>query len=83
MTTPGAQIGLRLKQLRHASGLTQARLASLAGAPVDRAWISAVERGESQDPGSVRLTRVARVLGVSVEYLTAGHEQSFFRRNLP
>lgn len=61
--------GLRIKNLRRKSGLTQGNLAELVGVSVD--MISMLERGVSG--GSVdTLGAISSVLGVSVDYIAFG-----------
>ena len=66
-----AQVGQRIRRARQARGLTQNGLAAAVG--VSR---SAVAQWETDRAGQVRgnLTRIAAVLGVSVEYLLHGRE---------
>jgi transcriptional regulator with XRE-family HTH domain len=63
------QVGARIRAARQARGLTQSDLAAAVG--VSR---SAVAQWETDRAGQVRgnLTRIAAVLGVSVEYLLHG-----------
>jgi transcriptional regulator with XRE-family HTH domain len=69
---PPAPIGSRLKQLREARGLTVKALATAAGVPVStyREW----EYGRAilGEP----YPRLARALGVGVEYLITGIDPS-------
>lgn len=62
------RLGKNLKQLREARGLTQQRMAKLAGIP--RATWGHLESGEGNPTLSV-LTRVAEALAVSLEELIA------------
>jgi transcriptional regulator with XRE-family HTH domain len=66
-----ALVGQRIRRARLARGMTQNALATAVG--VSR---SAVAQWETDRAGQVRanLTRIASVLGVSVEYLLHGHE---------
>ncbi|MDA8253606.1 MAG: helix-turn-helix transcriptional regulator [Rhodospirillales bacterium] len=73
MNDPGKQpteaVGARIREARLARGMTQAELASAVG--VTR---SAVAQWETERAGQVRanLTRIAAVLGVSVQFLLEG-----------
>ncbi len=65
-----APVGTRIRAARLARGMTQAMLAEAVG--VTR---SAVAQWETDRAGQVRgnLTRIASVLGVSVQFLLEGH----------
>jgi transcriptional regulator with XRE-family HTH domain len=75
-------IGLRLKALRTARGLSQRKLAASAG--VSNATVSLIEHGRT-DPSMGLLKRLLDCLGVSfAEFFaapTAGEEQVFFMRD--
>ncbi len=64
-------VGARIRAARAARGMTQADLAG--GVGVSR---SAVAQWETERSGQIRgnLTRIAAVLGVSVQHLLQGHE---------
>jgi len=66
-------VGARIRAARLARGMTQADLAQVVG--VSR---SAVAQWETERSGQVRgnLTRIASVLGVSVQHLLSGAESS-------
>ncbi len=66
----GAPVGTRIRAARLARGMTQAALANAVG--VTR---SAVAQWETDRAGQVRanLTRIASVLGVSVQFLLEGN----------
>lgn len=66
----GDSLGERLKLLREARGWTQGQLAEYAG--VTRSWLSNVESGEIDNPRADLLLRVARRLGVTIEFLITG-----------
>ncbi len=68
---PTETVGARIRAARLARGMTQADLAGAVG--VSR---SAVAQWETERSGQVRgnLTRIASVLGVSVEHLVRGVE---------
>lgn len=68
-----AEFGLRLKELRARSGMTQETLAFLAG--LDRSYISGVERGE-RNISLVNIEKIASALRVSVAYLFANERFS-------
>ncbi len=75
-------IGLRLKALRTANGLSQRKLAALAG--VSNATISLIEHGRT-DPSMGLLKRILDGLGVSFADFFAstsgGDEKFFYRQN--
>jgi transcriptional regulator with XRE-family HTH domain len=56
-------VGTNVRRLRIAAGLTQAKLAE--GMSVDRAYISALEKGE-RNPTIITLWHTAKALGVRV-----------------
>lgn len=65
--------GERIARLRERQrGLTQARLAELAGDGITESWIAAVEKDRIENPlrEKARIRAIAKVLGVSVNYLT-------------
>jgi len=61
------RIGNRLKELREASGMSQQSLAVAAGLSVS--LVSQIERGGRLDPRISTISSLARVLGVSLDYL--------------
>ena len=65
-------LGMELKRLRQAAGLTQADLAERAG--VSRRWLSQTERGH---PGGeiTNLMKVVRALGLSLRFEPPGSGQ--------
>ena len=65
-------LGMELRRLRHAAGLSQADLAQRA--EVSRRWLSQAERGH---PGGeiANLMKVVRALGLSLRFETGGAEQ--------
>ena len=66
----GTPLGNRVKRLREDKGWTQGELAYHAG--VTRQWVSLVETGERERVNVQDVTRIARLLGTSVEYLVEG-----------
>jgi transcriptional regulator with XRE-family HTH domain len=60
-------MGARLKRLRDEKGISQQELARQCG--VTQATISRLESGELQDMQTSTARRLARALGVSVDYL--------------
>ena len=66
-------LGERLKQARERKGWSQRELARQAG--VRHAIISELETGKKTDTVSGILKRLARVLGVSVDYLIGTFEE--------
>ena len=75
-------IGLRLKALRTANGLSQRKLAAAAG--VSNATVSLIEHGRT-DPSMGLLKRILDCLDVSLAEFFAsaalGEEKYFYRRN--
>jgi transcriptional regulator with XRE-family HTH domain len=69
-------IGARLRTLREARGLTQAQLADAAG--VSQQGISQAENPEEEGPGPTVswLSKIARVLGTSIDYLSGDTNDS-------
>jgi transcriptional regulator with XRE-family HTH domain len=66
------EVGLRLQRLRHAKGLSQEKVAHLAG--ISTYTYQKFEKGESKpgtpmNPRMYTLVALAKVLGVSVGYL--------------
>lgn len=64
--------GNRIRSLRQSRGWAQKRLAHEAGVP--RPWLSLVETGDIEIPGSDRLNDVAKALGVDSDYLLTGEQ---------
>jgi transcriptional regulator with XRE-family HTH domain len=62
----------RLKHARAAKRMTQGQLA--IAAQVERTTISNYETGRVANPSAFDLERIARALGVTVEYLITGRE---------
>lgn len=60
----------RIRYARGLAGLSARRVAILAGRHPQ--WLTAVERGVNRAPSAVALSAVARVLGVTVEWLLEG-----------
>ena len=63
-----AQFGRRLYELRKRSGLSQERLANLAG--VDRTYVGRAEAGD-HNPTLVTIHKLAKALGVEPSELLA------------
>jgi len=63
-------LGTRIRELRERRDWTQGQLATYAR--VGRSWLSLVESGDRAHPNAPDLLRVARALGVSLEYLLTG-----------
>ena len=63
------KLGIRVRQLREESGLSQERVAELAD--IHRTYISSIERGQ-QNFSMTILIRLADALGVSLEDMFAG-----------
>jgi transcriptional regulator with XRE-family HTH domain len=67
-------LGARVRRLRLERGLPQDRLA--IEAHVDQSGLSKFERGESKRLGPVPLSRIAQVLGLTLDELVAGTDYS-------
>jgi transcriptional regulator with XRE-family HTH domain len=61
------RIGLVLKRLREAKGLSQLELAKRAG--VAQGYVSELEAGQKKNPGIETLRKIAKALGVPVTEL--------------
>lgn len=59
-------VGAQISRLRHARGLTQAQLASIAGTQA----IAMIESGHRLRPQHETLAKIATALGVSVDEIT-------------
>lgn len=70
----GIDVGRRVRALREQRGLTQGQVAEYA--KVGRGWLSLLEIGRIDEPGFDKLNKIARVLGVSVDYLHTGRTSS-------
>jgi len=70
-------MGLRIRHLRKAKGLTQAMLAEMAG--ISRSQLAEIE-GERKPANTIRLAAIARALEVSVEDLFDEGEAESYRR---
>lgn len=64
-----AQFGAHLRELRQQRGLSQERLAELAG--LHRTYLGGIERGE-RNVSLMNLSAVARALGLSLSTLFEG-----------
>lgn len=69
MPTEQAIFARRLKEARQEAGLSQARLAELAG--LDRTYVSHLERGLA-NPSLLKMSQLARIVGRSVADLLRG-----------
>jgi transcriptional regulator with XRE-family HTH domain len=67
-----ALLAQRLQRLRLAKGLSRRQLAIQAGIP--QGIVSRLERGEQDYPSVPVAIRLAKVLGVSVDYLIGMYE---------
>lgn len=63
-------IGERVKRLREKRGQSQRQFAATVGAT--DTWVRSMEQGSPVDPGIKRITAVADVCGVSLEWLVRG-----------
>ena len=66
---PRARFGQAVRKYRLAAGLSQERLAELAG--IHRNYAGAVERGE-RNVALINMVRIARALGVALGNLVEG-----------
>jgi len=75
MASPGrdvrAAFGLAVRRCRTQAGISQERLAELAG--VERAYVSALERGR-RNPTLLTQQRIAAALGVTLHQLIGDAE---------
>ncbi len=69
-------MALRIKTLREAKGLTQLQLGDMAG--LSRSQLSEIEN-EKKPVNTLRLTSIARSLGVSVEELFEDNPEEAYR----
>ncbi len=63
-------VGLNIRRIREAKGLSQEKLAALA--ELHRAYIGQVERGE-KNIGLKNLQKIAKALGVTARQLVEGY----------
>jgi transcriptional regulator with XRE-family HTH domain len=77
---PGAAIGARVMAARKASGLSQEQVA--VAADVTQSFISQIERGEIDDPGSMRLNRIAKAVGAELSALLEDEARTPRRRRV-
>ena len=66
MTDTAKKLGLNIKRIREAKGMTQGDLCRKLD--VDRAYMSNVESGK-KNPTLATIERIAKALGVSIEKL--------------
>lgn len=78
IATEDAMLQTKLKEFREKIDLTQEELARQAG--LGLGVIQKIEQGKTKDPSSSRLFRIARALGVPMEKLLEGEEQSAKKR---
>jgi transcriptional regulator with XRE-family HTH domain len=64
--------GRRVTLIREERGLTQQELASKAGTSYQTIW--RIENGKHAEPGIYIARRIARALGVTLDYLVGMHE---------
>lgn len=64
------EFGDRVRERRQALGWTKSRLADEAG--IDVSQVSRIERGVTTAPSPDKITRLARALGVSTDWLLTG-----------
>jgi transcriptional regulator with XRE-family HTH domain len=63
-------MGMRLRRLREAAGLTQQELANQAGLSISA--VTQTESGQKKDPRLSTVLALARVLGVTLDELAGG-----------
>lgn len=63
------KFGQRIRELRHALGLSQEELAERAG--VHRTYVGMIERGE-KNITLKSLAKIAKALGISMDFLMKG-----------
>ena len=66
------RLGARLRDLRHQQGISQEKLAELAG--LHRTYVGAVERGE-RNISLINLTALSIALGVRLNTLVEGVDE--------
>ena len=71
-TDPIPAFGRTVRRLRQSRGLSQEKLAELAG--IHRTYIGDVERGQ-RNIALVNMTRIAKALGISLSRLISGMEK--------
>lgn len=67
MVAKPSVFGIRMRRLREDRGWNQKELAERSG--VDHGWINRLERGKGHNVSLDVARKIARVLGVSVDYL--------------
>jgi transcriptional regulator with XRE-family HTH domain len=68
----GEAFGKRVAMMRERRRLTTQELADQTGISYQSLW--RIERGQHKDPGLFTAARIARVLGVSLDYLAGLYE---------
>ena len=71
-TDPIPAFGRTVRRLRQSRGLSQEKLAELAG--IHRTYIGDVERGQ-RNIALLNMTRIAKALGISLSRLISGMEK--------
>ena len=66
--------GRRVTRIREERGLTQQELAARAGTSYQTVW--RIENGKHAEPGIYIARRIARALGVSLDYLVNLHGEN-------
>jgi len=66
MSNINKEVGFRIREVRQDRGLSQEKLAALAG--LHRAYIGQIERGE-KNIGLKNLEKIAKALGVNIKDL--------------
>ena len=70
MTMPESTLGLRIRELRKNAGFSQRELAEKANTP--QSYLCNIENGKKEEPSPWLLYDLARILGVSMEFLLTG-----------
>jgi transcriptional regulator with XRE-family HTH domain len=73
--------GRRVTRIREERGLTQQELAARAGTSYQTVW--RIENGKHAEPGIYIARRIARALGVSLDYLVNLHGENDESENDP
>ena len=68
-----AHLGTRVSKLRREHKMSQQELAARVG--VNQSFISKIESGEQPHPNAAVLTRLAKVLVCTTDYLVGMHEE--------
>lgn len=73
-------LGKRIQSLRRAAGLTQQQLCNQAS--ISYSTLTKIERGAIKSPSIFTVSSIATSIGVSLDQLIGGHQQSGIKRQL-